>query len=107
MVSQKPIIKALKLSQSDLEKIELLDMAKHNWPTWSEAMMNLFLLNLCGSYILGALTRPVDDSSEAALNWDINNMCVIAVIKTRCTHEESHFLRGVTIANTAWNNLRT
>ena len=102
----KPAIKLLKLSQSDLEKIEMLDMAKHNWPTWSDMMLNLFLLNLCGGYILGTIPHPTDDSSEAATNWDINNLCVIATIKTRCTHKESHFLHGSTITKDAWATLR-
>lgn len=106
----KPIIKALKLShcQSNLEKIELLDLGKYNWPTWSEAMMNLFLLNSCGGYIIGNLARPnPNDSPESASNWDINNLCVIAAIKTRCTREECHLLRDATIAKDAWTALRT
>ena len=102
----KPIVKLLKLSQSDLEKIEVLDMAKHNWLTWSEAMLNLFLLNSCGGYILGTVLRPSDDTSEATTNWGINNLCVIAAIKTRCTREESHFLQGSTNAHDAWTVLR-
>ena len=102
----KPIVKLLKLSQSDLEKIKVLDMAKHNWLTWSEAMLNLFLLNSCGGYILGTVLRPSDDTSEATTNWDINNLCVIAAIKTKCTREESHFLQGSTNAHDAWTVLR-
>ena len=92
----KPIVKLLKLSQSNLEEIKALDMAKHNWPTWSEVMLNLFLLNSCGGYILGTVPHPSDDTSEAATNWNINNLCVIAVIKIRCKREGSHFLWGST-----------
>ncbi|KIK84178.1 hypothetical protein PAXRUDRAFT_152952, partial [Paxillus rubicundulus Ve08.2h10] len=71
-------MKAIYMSQSDLEKIEVLDHGKNNWSPWSNAMQNLLLLNHGGTYILGAL--PCPDDATSRVNWDLNNLCIIATL---------------------------
>ena len=101
-----PTIKVLKLSNTNLNKIEQLNMGEHNWPTWSDMMMNLFLLNLCGGYILGTIPCPTD-STESASIWDVNNLCIITAMKTCCTCEESLLLCHAFNAKDTWNILQT
>lgn len=100
-----PTIKALKLNNSSLNKIKQLDIGKHNWLTWSKVMMNLFLLNSCGGYILGKIPHPINHESVSA--WDVNNLCVITAIKMCCMCEESVLLHNASNANDAWNILWT
>ncbi|KIK80684.1 hypothetical protein PAXRUDRAFT_158009 [Paxillus rubicundulus Ve08.2h10] len=100
-----PNVKAIRISQSDLEKIAVLDRGMNNWATWSDAMQNLLLLNHGGAYILGTLPRPNDTGS--AVNWDLNNLCIIAALHTRSTPEEQAFLRPYMNAHLAWSALCT
>ncbi|KIK74700.1 hypothetical protein PAXRUDRAFT_789124 [Paxillus rubicundulus Ve08.2h10] len=80
-----PNVKAIRISQSDLEKIAVLYRGTNNWATWSDAMQNLLLLNHGGAYILGTLPHPNDTGSAA--NWDLNNLCIIGALCTRSTPE--------------------
>ncbi|KAF9229457.1 hypothetical protein BS17DRAFT_876953 [Gyrodon lividus] len=98
-----PSIKAIRISQSDLEKIEILDHRKNNWTSWSGAMQNLLLLNHGSAYILGALPCPADATS--AVNWDLNNLCIIAALQMHSTPEEQVYLRTFTNAHLAWSSL--
>lgn len=51
-------VTAIMLSQTDLDKIEVLDHSKNNWGVWSNKMQNYLLLKHGGGYILGLVTRP-------------------------------------------------
>ncbi|KIK78176.1 hypothetical protein PAXRUDRAFT_17027 [Paxillus rubicundulus Ve08.2h10] len=89
LVPTQPNVKVIRISQSDLERIAVLDRGTNNWATWSDAMQNLLLLNHGGTYILGTLPHPNDTGSAA--NWDLNNLCIIAALHTRSTPEEQDF----------------
>jgi hypothetical protein len=68
-------VTAITLSQTDLNKIEVLDRSKNNWSVWSDCMQNYLLLKHGGRYILGLVTRPdlsVDPASAG--HWDLNNL---------------------------------
>ncbi|KAG1887385.1 hypothetical protein F4604DRAFT_1527291, partial [Suillus subluteus] len=60
------------------------------------------------SYILGLVSRPdlsLDPSSAG--HWDLNNLCIVAALRTRSSSEENEFLRGFTNANLAWVALKS
>lgn len=100
-------VTAVTLSQTDLEKIEILDQSKNNWGVWSDKMQNYLLLKHGGAYILGLVTRPnpLLDPTGAGL-FDLNNLCIIAALRTRSTTEEQEFLRKHTDAHAAWEDLK-
>ncbi|KAG1875759.1 hypothetical protein F4604DRAFT_1497845, partial [Suillus subluteus] len=58
-------------------------------------------------YILGIISRPdpVADPSSAG-HWDLNNLCIIAALRTRSSPEEQEFLRKFANAHLAWSALR-
>jgi hypothetical protein len=101
-------VTAITLSQTDLDKIEVLDRSKNNWSVWSDRMQNYLLLKHGGGYILGLVTRP-DPSVDpvSAGHWDLNNLCIIAALRTRSTSEENDFLRNYTNAYLAWDALKS
>ncbi|KIK45157.1 hypothetical protein CY34DRAFT_78499 [Suillus luteus UH-Slu-Lm8-n1] len=94
-------------SQTDLNKIEVLDRSKNNWGVWSDRMQNYLLLKHGGSYLLGLMACPDPslDSSSAG-HWDLNNLCIIAALRTQSSSEENDFLRNFTNANLAWVALK-
>ena len=103
-----PAVTAITLSQTDLEKIEVLDRGTNNWGIWSDKMQNYLLLKHGGGYILGLVMRPdpsVDPAS--ASHWDLNNLCIIAALRTRSSSEEQEFLRTFSNAYLAWNALKS
>jgi hypothetical protein len=72
---------AITLSQTDLDKIELLDHSTNNWGVWSDCMQNYLLLKHSGGYIMGLVTCPdlsLDPVSTG--HWDLNNLCIIAAL---------------------------
>ncbi|KIK76096.1 hypothetical protein PAXRUDRAFT_170935 [Paxillus rubicundulus Ve08.2h10] len=105
LASTQPNVKVIHISQSELEKIAVLDRGTNNWATWSNAMQNLLLLNHGGTYILGTLPHP--DDTGCAANWDLNNLCIIAALHTRSTPEEQAFLHPHTNAHFTWSALCT
>jgi hypothetical protein len=99
---------AITLSQTDLEKIEVLDRGTNNWGIWSDKMQNYLLLKHGGGYILGLIMHPdpsVDPAS--ASHWDLNNLCIIAALCTRSSSEEQEFLHPFVNAYLAWNALKS
>ncbi|KAG2335252.1 hypothetical protein BDR05DRAFT_993555, partial [Suillus weaverae] len=104
----RPSITAITLSQTDLKEIEILDRSKNNWGLWSDKMQNYLLMKHGGGYILGMITRPdpLSDPSSAG-HWDLNNLCIIAALRTRSSPEEQEFLRTFTNAHLAWGALRS
>ncbi|KAG2740703.1 hypothetical protein P692DRAFT_20752727 [Suillus brevipes Sb2] len=100
-------ITVITLSQTDLEKIEILDRSQNNWGVWSDKLQNYLLLKHGGGYLLGVITRPdpVTDFAGAG-TWDLNNLCVIAALRTRSSSEEQEFLRPFTNAFSAWTALK-
>jgi len=95
------------LSQTDLEKIEVLDRSTNNWSTWSDKIQNYLLLKHGGGYLLGLIQRPdplIDPIGAGT--WDLNNLCIIAALRTRSTPEEGEFLRSFTNAHLAWTELK-
>jgi hypothetical protein len=95
------------LSQTDLEKIEVLDRSKNNWGTWSDKIQNYLLLKHGGGYLLGIIQCPDPLlHPSGAGTWDLNNLCIIAALRTRSTQEEGKFLRPFTNAHTAWTELK-
>jgi hypothetical protein len=101
-------VTAITLSQTDLDKIEILDRSKNNWGVWSDRMQNYLLLKHRGGYILGLVTHPYPslDPSSAG-NWDLNNLCIVAVLHTQSSAEEHEFLQGYTNAYLAWDTLKS
>ncbi|KAG2062916.1 hypothetical protein BDR04DRAFT_1206204, partial [Suillus decipiens] len=92
----------------DLEKIEVLDRSQNNRGLWSDKMQNYLLLKHGGGYILGVIPRPnpsVDPSSAA--HWNLNNLCIIAALRTRSSPEEQEFLRTYSNAYLAWDALKS
>ncbi|KAG1852550.1 hypothetical protein F4604DRAFT_1592016, partial [Suillus subluteus] len=69
-------------------------------------MQNYLFLKHSGGYILGIITcpDPLSDPSSAG-HWDLNNLCIIAVLCTRSSPEEQEFLRTFTNAHLAWGAL--
>jgi hypothetical protein len=108
MTSVQATVSAITLSQTDLDKIEMLDRSKNNWGVWSDCMQGYLLLKHGGGYILGLITRP-DPSLDpvSAGHWDLNNLCIIAALCTHSSSEENEFLCGHTNAYLAWNALKT
>jgi hypothetical protein len=108
MTSIQATVSAITLSQTDLDKIEMLDCSKNNWGVWSDCMQNYLLLKHGGGYILGLITHP-DPSLDpvSARHWDLNNLCIIAALRTHSSSEENEFLHGHTNAYLAWNALKT
>ncbi|KIK33208.1 hypothetical protein CY34DRAFT_59036, partial [Suillus luteus UH-Slu-Lm8-n1] len=101
-------VTAIMLSQTDLDKIEVLDCSKNNWGVWSNKMQNYLLLKHEGGYILGLVTCPnpsLDPSSAG--HWDLNNHCIVAALHTCSTAEENEFLRGYTNAYLTWDALKS
>jgi len=70
-------------------------------------MQNYLLLKHGGGYILGLVMRS-DPSLDpiSAGHWDLNNLCIIAALRTCSTSEENKFLRAHTNAYLAWNALK-
>ncbi|KAG0704589.1 hypothetical protein DFH29DRAFT_777690, partial [Suillus ampliporus] len=59
-------------------------------------------------YILGLVARPdpsLDPSSAG--HWDLNNLCIVAALRTCSSTEENEFLRGYTNAHLAWDALKS
>ncbi|KAG0696307.1 hypothetical protein DFH29DRAFT_763377, partial [Suillus ampliporus] len=59
-------------------------------------------------YILGLIMRPdpsVNPSSTS--HWDLNNLCIIAALRTHSSSEEQEFLCTYTNAYLAWNTLKS
>ncbi|KAG2059346.1 hypothetical protein BDR06DRAFT_967884 [Suillus hirtellus] len=101
-------ITAITLSQTDLEKIEVLDRSKNNWNMWSDKLQNYLLLKHGGGYILGIIPRP--DSSvdpTGASIWGLNNLCIIAALCTCSSTKEQDFLHMYTNAHLAWSALKS
>ncbi|KIK32504.1 hypothetical protein CY34DRAFT_101373, partial [Suillus luteus UH-Slu-Lm8-n1] len=100
-------ITVITLSQTDLEKIEILDRSQNNWGVWSDKLQNYLLLKHGGGYLLGVISRPdpVTDFAGAG-TWDLNNLCVIAALRTHSSSEEQEFLRPFTNAFLAWTALK-
>jgi gag-polypeptide of LTR copia-type len=100
-------VTVITLSQTDLEKIEILDRSQNNWGVWSDKLQNYLLLKHGGGYLLGIIAHqnPVSDPSGAA-TWDLNNLCVIAALHTRSSSEEQEFLRPFTNTFLAWSALK-
>lgn len=95
-------VSVVTLSQTDLEKIEVLDRSKNTWGTWSNKIQNYLLLKHGGGYLLGIIQRPdplVDPTGTGT--WDLNNLCIIAALRTCSTQEEGEFLRTFTNTYTA------
>ncbi|KAG2357524.1 hypothetical protein BDR07DRAFT_1490619 [Suillus spraguei] len=101
-------ISAVTLSQTDLEKIKVLDRSKNNWSIWSDKMQNYLLLKHGGAYILDITTcpNPILDPTGASL-FDLNNLCIIAALRTHLSVEEQEFLRGHSNVHTAWEALKS
>ncbi|KAG2147389.1 uncharacterized protein EDB93DRAFT_1048794, partial [Suillus bovinus] len=59
-------------------------------------------------YILGLIPHPnpVTDPSSAS-HWDLNNLCIIAVLRTHSSPEEQEFLCPHTNTYLAWGALRS
>ncbi|KAG2346224.1 hypothetical protein BDR05DRAFT_946270 [Suillus weaverae] len=103
-----PSIMAITLSQTDLKEIEILDRSKNNWGTWSDKMQNYLFLKHGGGYILGMITHPDPNSDpSSAGHWDLNNLCIIAALRTHSSPEEQEFLCTFTNAHLAWGALRS
>ncbi|KAG2111903.1 uncharacterized protein F5147DRAFT_572896, partial [Suillus discolor] len=71
-------------------------------------MQNYLLLKHGGGYILGLVTCPdpsLDPSSAG--HWDLNNLCIVAAMRTRSSFEENEFLRGFTNTYLAWDALKS
>lgn len=108
MSSLRASITAITVSQTDLDKIEVLDQSKNNWGTWSDHMQNYLLLKHEGGYILGLVACPdpsLDPSSTG--HWDLNNLCIVAALHTRSSSEEQEFLRSYTNVHLAWDALKS
>lgn len=108
MSSFRATITAITLSQTDLDKIKILDCSKNNQGVWSDHMQNYLLLKHRGGYILGIVTHPdptLDPSSAG--HWDLNNLCIVAALCTRSSTEENNFLRGYTNTHLAWDALKS
>jgi hypothetical protein len=61
-----------------------------------------------GGYILGIVAHPdpnLDPSSAG--HWDLNNLCIVAALRTRSSTEENEFLRSYTNAHLAWDALKS
>ncbi|KAG1765823.1 hypothetical protein EDD22DRAFT_746682, partial [Suillus occidentalis] len=59
-------------------------------------------------YILGLIMRPDPSTDPAsASHWDLNNLCIIAALRTRSSSEEQEFLRPFTNAYLAWKALKS
>ncbi|KAG1731118.1 hypothetical protein EDD22DRAFT_740474, partial [Suillus occidentalis] len=43
----------------------------------------------------------------SAGHWDLNNLCIVAALRTQSSSEENDFLRNFTNANLAWVALKT
>jgi hypothetical protein len=71
-------------------------------------MQNYLLLKHRGGYILGLVTRP-DPSVDpmSAGHWDLNNLCIIAALRTHSTSEENGFLCNHTNTYLVWNALKS
>ncbi|KAF9228264.1 hypothetical protein BS17DRAFT_813212 [Gyrodon lividus] len=82
-----PSVKAICISQSDLEKIEIL---------WEE---QLDIMEQCHAEFASA--EPWD-----AANWDLNNLCIIVALQTCSTPEEQAYLCKYTNAHLAWSSLQ-
>jgi len=101
-------VTAITLSQTDLDKIEILDRSKNNWSTWSDRMQNYLLLKHGGGYILGLVMCPdLSADPASAGHWDLNNLCIIAALCTCSSSEENEFLRGYTNTYLAWKALKS
>jgi hypothetical protein len=101
-------VTAIVLSQTDLEKIKILDRSKNNWWVWSDRMQNYLLLKHGGGYILGIVTCPdpsLDPSSAG--HWDLNNLYIVAALCTCSSTQENEFLRGYTNAYLAWDTFKS
>jgi hypothetical protein len=108
MTSIQATVLAITLSQTDLDKIEMLDHSKNNWGVWSDRMQNYLLLKHRGGYILGLVTRPDPSLDPVSTgHWDLNNLCIMAALRTHSSSEENEFLRGHTNTYLAWNALKT
>ncbi|KAG1758479.1 hypothetical protein EDD22DRAFT_783887, partial [Suillus occidentalis] len=71
-------------------------------------MQNYLLLKHGGGYILGIVTHPdpsLDPSSVG--HWDLNNLCIVAALRTCSSTEENEFLRGYTNVDLAWDTLKS
>jgi hypothetical protein len=71
-------------------------------------MQNYLLLKHRGGYLLGLVLRP-DPSVDlvSASHWDLNNLCIIAALRTCSTSEEQEFLCSYTNTYMAWNALKS
>ncbi|KAG2155313.1 uncharacterized protein EDB93DRAFT_1080542, partial [Suillus bovinus] len=71
-------------------------------------MQNYLLLKHGGGYILGLVTHP-DPSIDpvSAGHWDLNNLCIIAALRTHSSAKENEFLRNYTNTYLAWNTLKS
>ncbi|KAG1758628.1 hypothetical protein EDD22DRAFT_849868 [Suillus occidentalis] len=99
---------AITLSQTDLEKIEVLDRGKNNWGIWFDKMEKYLLLKHGGGYILRLIMHPnpsIDPSSMS--HWDLNNLCIIVALHTWSSSEEQEFLHTYTNTYLAWNALKS
>ncbi|KAG1839786.1 hypothetical protein F4604DRAFT_1599333, partial [Suillus subluteus] len=71
-------------------------------------MQNYLLLKHGGGYILGLVAHPdpsLDPSSAG--HWDLNNLCIVAALRTCSSSDENEFLRGYTNAHLAWDALKS
>jgi len=71
-------------------------------------MQNYLLLKHGGGYILGLVTHPdpfLDSASTR--HWDLNNLCIIAALRTHSSSEKNEFLHGHTNAYLTLNALKT
>jgi hypothetical protein len=101
-------ITAITLSQTDFEKIEVLDQSKNNWNIWSNELQNYLLLKHGGGYLLGIIQQPdgLADPTGASV-WDLNNLCIIIALHTHSSTEEQDFLCTNTNAHFAWMALKS
>ncbi|KAG2062800.1 hypothetical protein BDR04DRAFT_1164632 [Suillus decipiens] len=108
MSSLQATVTAISLSQTDLDKIKILDCRKNNWSIWSNHMQNYLLLKHIGGYILGLVTCPDPSLDLVSMgHWDLNNLCIITALCTRSSSEENEFLHGYTNAYLTWDTLKS
>ncbi|KAG2157898.1 uncharacterized protein EDB93DRAFT_1100712 [Suillus bovinus] len=98
MSSLQATVTAITLSQTDLDKIEVLDHSTNNWGVWSNCMQNYLLLKHRAGYILGLVTCP-DPSIDP--EEDFLTIMMLNAMAEDLPHVRNHIADAITTSTSA------